>query len=80
VEVPSVGYKLAAIFAAEVQRYSRLMGTDEESTPHRLKARTVTSRCENRLATWPDRRDHRRRHPGGICQRGRCSLLSVEVQ
>jgi hypothetical protein len=37
------------------KRYSRLMGTDEEGTLERLKARTATSRSENRLATKPDR-------------------------
>jgi adenylate cyclase len=30
--------RLAAILAADVARYSRLMGTDEEGTLERLKA------------------------------------------
>ena len=34
----SVERKLAAIFAADVAGYSRLMGADEEGTHERLKA------------------------------------------
>jgi adenylate cyclase len=37
-EAPSVERKLAAIFAADVAGYSRLMGADEEGTHERLKA------------------------------------------
>ncbi len=37
--VPAVERKLAAIFAADIAGYSRLMGADEEGTLERLKAR-----------------------------------------
>ena len=37
-EAPSVERKLAAIFAADVAGYSRLMGADEEGTHARLRA------------------------------------------
>ena len=37
-EAPSVERKLAAIFAADVAGYSRLMGADEEGTHERVKA------------------------------------------
>src|SRR5215468_6077457 len=37
-EAPSVERKLAAILAADVAGYSRLMGADEEGTHERLKA------------------------------------------
>jgi adenylate cyclase len=35
-EAPSVKRKLAAILAADVKGYSRLMGEDEEATLHTL--------------------------------------------
>ena len=38
VESPVLGRRLAAILAADVARYSRLMGADEEGTLERLKA------------------------------------------
>ena len=37
--VPAVERKLAAIFAADIAGYSRLMGPDEAGTLARLKAR-----------------------------------------
>ena len=37
--VPAVERKLAAIFAADIAGYSRLMGLDEAGTLARLKAR-----------------------------------------
>jgi adenylate cyclase len=45
VPVPAVERKLAAIFAADIAGYSRLMGLDEAGTLVRLKAcRTVMDR------------------------------------
>jgi adenylate cyclase len=38
VDIPAVARRLAAILAADVARYSRLMGADEEGTLERLKA------------------------------------------
>jgi adenylate cyclase len=49
-EAHAVERTLAAIFAADVDGYSRLMRQDEVGTLERLKARTVISRSENRLA------------------------------
>src|SRR5262249_44354729 len=39
---PHVGRRLAAIFAADVAGYSRLMGQDEAGTVHALSAARVT--------------------------------------
>jgi adenylate cyclase len=38
VEIPAVERELAAIFAADVEGYSRLMGQDEVGTLRRLTA------------------------------------------
>jgi adenylate cyclase len=51
--------RLAAILAADVAGYSRLIGADEEGTLNRLKAvRAQLIRSENRRASWPYREDH----------------------
>ena len=42
--------KLAAILAADVAGYSRLMGADEEGTLERLKRCAASSSIENRQA------------------------------
>jgi hypothetical protein len=74
--------RLAAILAADVAGYSRLMGADEEGTLERLKAlRRELLDPKNRRAPRPHPRvepgdqDHRRRVAGGVCQRRRCGAL-----
>jgi hypothetical protein len=61
--------RLAAILAADVAGYSRLMGADEEGTLERLKAlRHEIRRSENRRTSWPHCQDHRRRPAGGLSE------------
>ena len=68
--------RLAAILAADVAGYSRLMGADEEGTLERLKSAAArTARPEDRRASRPHRQDHRRRLAGGVRQRRRCGAL-----
>ena len=68
--------RLAAILAADVAGYSRLMGADEEGTLARLKAcRQALVDPEDRRASRPHRQDHRRRHAGRVRQRRRCGAL-----
>jgi adenylate cyclase len=68
--------RLAAILAADVAGYSRLMGADEEGTLERLKAlRRELLDPKDRRTPRPHRQDHRRRPAGGICQRRRCRAL-----
>jgi hypothetical protein len=55
--------RLAAILAADVVGYSRLMGADEEGTLERLKA----DRPEDRGAPGPHRQDDRLRIARGVC-------------
>ena len=55
--VPAVERKLAAILAADVAGYSRLMGADEEGTLERLKAL-------RRELLDPKIAEHRGRIPG----------------
>jgi len=60
--------RLAAILAADVAGYSRLIGADEEGTLGRLKAlRIEVIDPENRRASRADRQDHRRRPAGRVC-------------
>ena len=66
--------RLAAILAADVAGYSRLMGADEEGTLERLKA-LRRELLDPKIAEHHGRIDHRRRHAGGICKRGRCRTL-----
>ena len=64
--------RLAAILAADVAGYSRLIGADEEGTLARLRAlRARADRSEDRRAQGPHRQDHRRRPPGRVRQRRR---------
>ena len=73
--------KFAAILAADVAGYSRLMGADEEGTLAALKAiRRELGDPENRRASRPHRQDHRRRAAGRIRQRRRRGALRVEMQ
>jgi len=61
--------RLAAILAADVAGYSRLMGSGRgrhARTPQSAAPRAP--RSENRRASGPHRQDHRRRPAGGICQ------------
>ena len=68
--------RLAAILAADVAGYSRLMGADEEGTLAALKAhRARADRSQDRRASRPHRQDHRRRDAGRVRQRGRCGAL-----
>ena len=68
--------RLAAILAADVAGYSRLMGADEQGTFDRLKAlRRQLVDPEDQRASWPHRQDHRRRDAGGIFERRRCGPL-----
>ena len=53
--------RLAAILAADVAGYSRLMGVDEEGTLAALKAYARTHRSEDRRTSRPHRQDHGRR-------------------
>ena len=64
--------RLAAILAADVAGYSRLMGADEEGTLERLKA-LRRELVDPKIAEH--RQDHWRRPAGGICQRRRCGAL-----
>jgi hypothetical protein len=62
--------RLAAILAADVAGYSRLMGADEEGTLDRLKMlRALADRKSRSIAA--DRQDHPRRLAGGVRQRRR---------
>jgi len=51
--------RLAAILAADVAGYSRLMGADEEGTLERLKALRRELLDADRRAPRPHRQDHR---------------------
>ena len=68
--------RLAAILAADVAGYSRLMGADEEGTLERLKAlrREIIdpkiAEHHGRLVKTTGERD-----AGGICERRRCGPL-----
>jgi class 3 adenylate cyclase len=55
--------RLAAILAADVVGYSRLMGKDEEGTLERLKAlrHELIDRSQDRAAPWPLCQNDRRR-------------------
>ena len=69
--------RLAAILAADVAGYSRLMGRDEEGTLAALKAcrpRIDRPKASPNTAAASVKTDRRRR-AGRICQRGRCSAL-----
>ncbi len=68
--------RLAAILAADVAGYSRLMGADEEGTLARLKAHAPRAdRPEDRRAQGPHRQDHRRRPAGRVPERRRRGAL-----
>jgi class 3 adenylate cyclase len=71
--------RLAAILAADVAGYSRLMGADEEGTHERLKAHFAQLLDPRSPNTTARRHDHRRRPAGGILEAfmGRCA---AEVQ
>ena len=68
--------RLAAILAADVAGYSRLMGADEEGTHERLKAHR-RELIDPKIGEHqrPHRQDHRRRHAGRVCQRRRRGAL-----
>ena len=68
--------RLAAVFAADVVGYSRLMQANEAGTLTSLKARR-TEILQPLITTHrgPDRQSHGRRRAGGICQRGERGFL-----
>ena len=51
--------RLAAILAADVAGYSRLIEADEEGTLGRLKTFRAEVRSEDRRASRPHRQNHR---------------------
>jgi class 3 adenylate cyclase len=65
--------KLAAILAADVAGYSRLMGSDEEGTLARLKA------LRRELAD-PKIKEHRWEGNKGNCKRGQSAKCSPGTQ
>jgi adenylate cyclase len=72
--------RLAAILAADVAGYSRLIGAHEGGTLERLKAAARAYRSENRRAPRPPGQNHRRRVAlefGSVVDGLRCA---VEVQ
>jgi len=68
--------RLAAILAADVAGYSRLMGLDEEGTHERLKAhlRELVD-PKDRRAPRAYRQKYRRRNAGGVFECYRCGAL-----
>jgi len=70
--------RLAAILAADVAGYSRLMGADEEATLRAFKAhREAAFDPQVAGASRPDRQDHGGRAAGRVRQRGRCGRLRL---
>jgi len=68
--------RLAAILAADVAGYSRLMGTDEEGTLAALKAiRREVADPKIKEHHGRHRQNYRRRLAPRICQRRRCCAL-----
>ena len=68
--------RLAAILAADVAGYSRLIGQDEEGTLAAL--RVIAARADrprDRRAPRAHGQDHRRRAAGRVRQRRRCAAL-----
>ena len=64
--------KLAAVLAADVVGYSRLMGDDEAGTPRPPQgAAPGVHRAQGRRAPRPHRQAHRRRRAGRVRERGR---------
>jgi class 3 adenylate cyclase len=68
--------RLAAILAADVAGYSRLMGADEEGTLERLKA-LRGELVDPKIAEHHGRivKTTGERPVGGICERRRCGAL-----
>jgi hypothetical protein len=60
--------RLAAILAADVVGYSRLMGQDELGTLARLRASRSSHRAQGRRAQGPHRQNDRRRIPSRISE------------
>lgn len=63
-EQPSIPRRLAAILAADIAGYSRLMHEDEAATVRDLKAHQSVVLPLNRPPRWADHRHRRRRHTG----------------
>ena len=63
--------RLAAILAADVAGYSRLMGVDEEGTHERLKAH-LRELVDPKISEHrgPYRKEHRRRLSRRVSERG----------
>ena len=68
--------RLAAILAADVVGYSRLIGLDEEGTLARIKA-FRDNLMDRKIAAelGPNRKDDRRWASGRICECRRCLAL-----
>jgi class 3 adenylate cyclase len=58
--------RLAAILAADVAGYSRLMGVDEASTARALREHRAAVDPIVREPRWQDRQDHRGRRAAGV--------------
>ena len=69
-DLPETKRRLAAIFAADVEGYSRLMGADEVATLDALTARREI--LDGLIATHggPYRQHGRRQRTSGVWQRG----------
>ncbi len=71
-KAPVVERRLAAILAADMVGYSRLMEADEDGTLARLQhAPAGADRSRHRQEQGPDHQDHRRRHAGRVPERHR---------
>ena len=66
--------RLAAVLAADVAAYSRLMGIDEEGTLARLKSYRKTL-VDPAIAAHRGRIVKTTGDAGGVCKRGRCRTL-----
>jgi hypothetical protein len=78
----SVERRLAAILAADVAGYSRLMGADEEGTHLRLKsAFRPAGLSQNQRPRWPHRQEYRGCPAGGIpeCPRGAAVCCRIQL-
>ena len=60
--------RLAAVLAADVAGYSRLMGIDEEGTLAALKGLRNPPRSQDSRVPWPYRQDYGRRGAGRVRQ------------
>ena len=77
----SIERRLATILAADIARYSRLMGADKEWTLAQLKAhRRALVDPKITRAPRPDRQDNRGGHAGRVRERLDALRCADEVQ